>query len=717
MKKLIIAEKPDLGRAIADAIPGEKKDLTNRIEVEDYAVTWAVGHILRYKTPDEVDEKYKNWNIEDLPIYFEKWDKIPIEGKETLLNNIKGLLKNADEVIHAGDPDDEGQYLIDEILEYCNYRGNVKRILINDNNIEAVRRAFKKIESNQKFVSWGKAAEARAISDMVVGFNLSRFFTLYNNSKKLLTIGRVQTPILSLVVNRDYEIKNHIKEKYYELFLKTDIEDKEIKLRYINQDKENKLILDKSVVENIVNEVKNRKEKIQITKKQGYAAIPLPFDLTKLQIEAGTRFGYSSKKTQDITQNLRDKYKAITYNRTNSQYLTEEHFKQAPKLIPVILEKLGLKNLKVDFSEENKSKCFNDVNAPVHHGIIPTFSGNISEFNIEERNIYELIARRYIIQFMEKEKVEKTEAILKIDDKIFKATALKTIELGYTAFYKEENEEAAREKEKNPLSEINPGEYTTILSADKMIIEEKETTPKKAYTEPSLMKDISNIAKYVKNDKIKAILKEKDKNVKGENGSIGTSATRATIVAELFKKGYLENKGKSIVSTELAREYLATLPEKLKSPDTTAAWWVLQEEIKEGKSKKERLINYVLKDVKAIIESDHKKVETKVIEDNKEIIGKCPTCGSFIHENQKSYYCSNYKEGCKFNLWKDSRYFDQTLKITKEKAKKLLKGEKAKFKLKSKTGNDYEAYFTIEINKDYVNLKRGDFVGSKKKRK
>ena len=248
MKKLIIAEKPDLGRAIADAIPGEKKDLTNRIEVEDYAVTWAVGHILRYKTPDEVDEKYKNWNIEDLPIYFEKWDKIPIEGKETLLNNIKGLLKNADEVIHAGDPDDEGQYLIDEILEYCNYRGNVKRILINDNNIEAVRRAFKKIESNQKFVSWGKAAEARAISDMVVGFNLSRFFTLYNNSKKLLTIGRVQTPILSLVVNRDYEIKNHIKEKYYELFLKTDIEDKEIKLRYINQDKENKLILDKSVV-------------------------------------------------------------------------------------------------------------------------------------------------------------------------------------------------------------------------------------------------------------------------------------------------------------------------------------------------------------------------------------------------------------------------------------------------------------------------------------
>ena len=367
LKKLIIAEKPDLGRAIADAIPGEKKNLRNRIEMGDYVITWAVGHILRYKTPDEIDEKYKNWNMEDLPIYFEKWDKVPIEGKENILNNIKGLLKNIDEVIHAGDPDDEGQYLIDEILEYCNYRGNVKRILINDNNVESVKKAFKKIENNQKFITLGKAAEARAISDMVVGFNLSRFFTLYNNSKKLLTIGRVQTPILSLVVNRDYEIKNHIKEKYYELLFKADINGKEIKLKYINQDKENKLILDRSIVENIIDEVKNRKEKIQITKKQGYAATPLPFDLTKLQIEAGTKFGYSSKKTQDITQNLRDKYKAITYNRTNSQYLTEEHFKQASKLIPIILEKLGLKNLKVDFSEENKSKCFNDNNAPVHH--------------------------------------------------------------------------------------------------------------------------------------------------------------------------------------------------------------------------------------------------------------------------------------------------------------------------------------------------------------
>ena len=313
---------------------------------------------------------------------------------------------------------------------------------------------------------------------------------------------------------------------------------------------------------------------------------------------------------------------------------------------------------------------------------------------------------------MEREKIEKAEAILKIDDKIFKITALKTIEPGYTAFYKEQNKKM-EEKEKNLLSEINSGEYTAVLSADKMIIEEKETTPKKAYTEPSLMKDISSIAKYVKNDKIKAILKEKDKNVKGENGSIGTPATRAAIIAELFKKGYLENKGKSIISTELAKKYLATLPEKLKSPDTTAAWWVLQEGIKEGKAKKERLINYVLKDVRAIIESEHKKIETKVIENDKEVIGKCPKCNNDILENKKSYYCSNYKNGCKFSLWKDTKYFDQILKITKEKAKKLLKGEKAKFKLKSKAGKEYEVYFTLKINGDYVNLEKGDFVNKK----
>jgi len=257
MKKLIIAEKPELGKAIAEAVPGEKKYLRNKIEAGNYVIVWAVGHILEHKKPNEMDEKYKKWKLEDLPIFFKNWNKKPIEGKEEILNNIRNLLKEANEVINAGDPDDEGQYLIDEILEYCNYKGNVKRLLVNDNNVEAVRKAFKKIEDNSKYASLGKSAEARAISDMIVGFNLSRFFTLYNNSSKPLTVGRVQTPVLALIANRDMEIKNHVKEKYYELYLDADIDSRNIRLKYINQDKENKLIQEKSILEEIISKLDN----------------------------------------------------------------------------------------------------------------------------------------------------------------------------------------------------------------------------------------------------------------------------------------------------------------------------------------------------------------------------------------------------------------------------------------------------------------------------
>lgn len=215
--KLIIAEKPELAKAIAAAIPGEKKKYANKIEVNEYTICWVAGHILRFKEPQEIDEKYKFWNLEDLPIFFEKWDKTYINGKEQLLDNIAFLLKKADEIIHAGDPDDEGQYLIDEVLQYLDNKKPVKRILINNNNIEAIKKAFDKIEDNKKYITLGKAAEARAISDMIVGYNLSRLYSILNDTT--LSVGRVQTPTLSLVVNRDLEIENHKKTKYYELII------------------------------------------------------------------------------------------------------------------------------------------------------------------------------------------------------------------------------------------------------------------------------------------------------------------------------------------------------------------------------------------------------------------------------------------------------------------------------------------------------------------
>lgn len=694
--KLIIAEKPELARAIAEAIPGTKNKKDGYIEVEEYCVTWAAGHLLKLYDPQDYDEKYKKWDLSDLPINFENWKKKIIDGKGKLVSNIKKLIKDADEVINAGDPDDEGQLLIDEIIQYLNYKGKVSRILINDNNTESIKKAFTKIESNEKYKSLGVAAEARSIADLLVGVNLTRFFTLYNNTGNVLSIGRVQTPTLAMVVNRDNEIKNHIKEKYYELFLNTKVENNDINLKY-KQDKDIEKVLDKSILENIINKLDNKNGKLEIIKKVVEESTPLPFNLANLQIEANKKYGYSAQKTQDITQNLREKHKAITYNRSDCEYLSEEHFKEAPKLLPIVIKNLEV-NIKVNYSEENKSRAFNDKNITAHHGIIPTLNGDISSFNKEEKNIYELIAKRYVIQFMTKKKVEKTEGILNIEDNIFKSTSSKTLDKGYSVIYSEDKEE---NDEITGLSNIKEGIYNIETKKEDYKIEERESQPKKAYTEATLLKDMTSISKYVKDPKIKEILLKKDKDKKGESGSIGTPATRASIIEGLFKKGYLEYQGKNIKSTALAIEYLKTLPEELKAADMTALWYVIQEDIKDGKVGKEALIRYVLDDINRIISMDHKKI------DNSFSTNKNPKDlkeGEVLEiKSEKGTYYKGYFEGKVRNIPSEYKYFDNILKITKSKAEKLFKGNFVEFDLKYKE-KEYKQKMKLVINGDYLNL-------------
>ncbi|WP_335994727.1 type IA DNA topoisomerase [Fusobacterium polymorphum] len=711
--KLIIAEKKELAEAIVAAIPGDKKYNGNSITVGDYITCWIYGHILTHKEPEEVDPSLKKWTLESLPIYFPKWDKKPLSNKIELFNTVKELIcsNQVTEIIHAGDADSEGQYLVDEVLEYCSNKKPVKRLMVNDNTLGGVQKAFSKIDDNSKYISLGKSAEARAIADMIVGFSLSRYYSIINNAK--LSIGRVQTPTMALVVNRDNEIKNHIKEKYYNLHLKTNINNIDIDLKYYTKEK----TTDKSIHEEFINKIENRTSNLVVTKKESYRATPLPYNLSDLESDAATLFKYSAKKTMDITQSLRDKHKAITYNRSDCRYLSEEHFKEAPELIPVVAQKL---NFTVTFNFNEKSKCFNDKYVTAHHGIIPTGSGNFDEFSQEEKNIYKLIAERYFIQFLEKVKVEKTEAKTEIEEIIFKKSSIKILESGYTKYFKvlddedNENEEEIDNKKENDLSKIPAGEYQIEVSQSNFFIEEKETVAKKPYTEATLIKDLNNIAKYVKDPEIRELLKSKDKDKKDVNGSIGTTATIPGILEGLIEKGFLTRKEEKIVSTELAKEYLKILPESLKTPDVTALWWSIQEKIARGEAKVEDLTLSVLEDVKSIINSEHKAISSEFSrqKQEKEIIGVCPKCGSPIYEGEKNFYCSGYKTGCDFKLWKKIKVFNQKeVTITNQDAKTLLnKGTILITGLTNKAGKKYKANFKLEINDKYVNLSLDSFV-------
>jgi len=711
--KLIIAEKKELAEAIVAALPGEKKYKGNSITVGDYITCWIYGHILTHKEPEEVNPSLKKWTLESLPIYFPKWDKKPLSNKIELFNTVKELicLNQVTEIIHAGDADSEGQYLVDEVLEYCSNKKPVKRLMVNDNTLGGVQKAFSKIEDNSKYISLGKSAEARAIADMIVGFSLSRYYSIINNAK--LSVGRVQTPTMALVVNRDNEIKNHIKEKYYNLHLKTNINNIDIDLKYYTKEK----TTDKSIHEEFINKIENRTSNLVVTKKESYRATPLPYNLSDLESDAATLFKYSAKKTMDITQSLRDKHKAITYNRSDCRYLSEEHFKEAPELIPVVAQKL---NFTVTFNFNEKSKCFNDKYVTAHHGIIPTGSGNFDEFSQEEKNIYKLIAERYFIQFLEKVKVEKTEAKTEIEEIIFKKSSIKILEPGYTKYFKvlddedNENEEEIDNKKENDLSKIPAGEYQIEVSQSNFFIEEKETVAKKPYTEATLIKDLNNIAKYVKDPEIRELLKSKDKDKKDVNGSIGTTATIPGILEGLIEKGFLTRKEEKIVSTELAKEYLKILPESLKTPDVTALWWSIQEKIARGEAKVEDLTLSVLEDVKSIINSEHKTISSEFSrqKQEKEVIGKCPKCGNPIYEGEKNFYCSGYKAGCDFKLWKKIKVFNQKeVTITKQDAKTLLnKGKILITGLTNKAGKKYKANFKLEVNDKYVNLSLDSFL-------
>lgn len=686
MKSLIIAEKPELAKSIVNAIDGKLNKNDGYFEKGNYVVTWAYGHILRLKAPEEYDEENKNWDMKQLPIYFKNWGKIPIDKTRKQFNVIKKLINECDEIINAGDIDEEGQLLIDEIIEYCKFKGTVKRIQTSAFNEDYLKKALKNLEPNSKYETWGKSANARAIADYMVGINLSRYFSILNGTT--LSVGRVQTPTLGLVVNRDLAIENHIKEKYYDGYVDININGNIIKAKLENKD--NIVYKNQNELKQILDKFINKNVKVNITKQIKNENAPLPFNLTKLQSHISKKYKIKPDETLKITQDLREKYHAITYNRSDSQYLNEEHYKEAPGVIKKVLNNIDLK-LDLDYSNLPHSKCFDNSKVTAHHGIIPTSVDiDLSKMNDKEQKIYKEICMYYLIQFIRPIKKEIT--YLETDEQNgykFKASSTKILDEGFNKYLDKTN----NENQESVLSKISEGLYTgTINKSD---IKEIETKPLAHYTQASLIEDMTRISKYVDDPEIKEILKRKDKDKEGENGSIGTSATRASIIQNLIKRGYIKEEKDKVISTELGREYYNILPDEWKKADLTAKWWIIQEEIRDGKADQNKLLDSILLDIKKVIAiKDVSKFKLKKnYKNEKTIVGHCPLCGKDIIESNKSFYCSGFKEGCKFSVWKTIA----GKKISKTNIKQLLEnGVTTEIKgFKAKSGKQFNAKLQI----------------------
>lgn len=702
---LVIAEKPVLGKAIADALPGTATMKNGCIYKGDYIVTWVFGHMLSLKEPEDYDIGYKSWNINSLPIFFKDWQvKIGKDGnlnkgqisKSQRVNQIGNLLKQADEVIHAGDPDDEGQLLIDELLRWFNYKGIVKRLDTANTTLAAMKKALLHMTDNKPHEPYGWSAYARSVADLMVGINMSRLFSCKNQT--LLTIGRVQTPTLGLVVNRDLAIEGHHKQKYYTIACDINFNNDTVQADFIPSKTDSNLvdghILSKEYAEQICNRLKGQTLKnINITKKIVYEAPPLPFNLVKLQTYCSGKFGYSPQQVLDITQSLRENHKAITYNRSDCQYLSEEHYKEAPVTMKAVIMNIRYKPKSLDMNL--KSKCFDSSKISAHFAIIPTNQKvNLDKLSEAEKNVYLAICKYYIAQFMPKAKKEQTNLSVELGNgEAIKAVSTVIIEQGYRSIFNE----AEKDKASN-LSKIPEGIYSgKITDTD---IAEKETKPPSRYTKASLNEDMTCISKYVKDPKIKQLLLSKDEGKEGERGSIGTSATRSGIIESLVKRGFLREDGKKVISTALGRELYRILPDEIKKADMTAEWWSIQEEIQNGTVNYNKLIDSVYDTIKHIVTNvdNYPVVNSSIIAIKKKggaVIGKCPRCGGDIVETKTGFCCSNWKEptNCKFNIWKKSKspLFAKTT-FTAATVKKLLSGQSVKMKkLVSKTGKEFEA--------------------------
>lgn len=574
--RLFIAEKPSLGRAIADVLPKPHTRGEGFIQCgEDNVVTWCIGHLLEQAEPDAYDERFKQWRMEHLPIIPQQWKLIP--KKETLkqFKVVERLIKQADILVNAGDPDREGQLLVDEVFGYLNLsaekKADIQRCLISDLNPNAVKKAIEKLQKNRDFIPLATSALARARADWLYGINMTRAYTLQGRRagyQGVLSVGRVQTPVLGLIVRRDLEIEHFIPKDYFEVLAhilvpetgeKFTAQWQPSKACEDYQDEEGR-ILSRPLAENVVKRIANQPATVnEYQDKTENESAPLPYSLSALQIDAARRFGLSAQDVLDICQRLYETHKLITYPRSDNRYLPNEHFAERFKVMAAISHHLTEYADQPDAVDPNlKNRCWNDSKVEAHHAIIPTARQGQIQLNENERRVYQLIARQYLMQFCPDATYRKSKIGLIIAGGNFTAQARYLLTAGWKSLLGKEDSD---EEFASPLPVVQKGQ---ILHCEHGEIVSKKTQPPRPFTDATLLSAMTGIARFVQDKQLKKVLRETD--------GLGTEATRAGIIELLFKRGFLVKKGRTIQSTEAGRTLIFALPDSATQPDMTAIW-------------------------------------------------------------------------------------------------------------------------------------------------
>lgn len=677
--KLIVTEKPSVAKDIAKVL-NIKKSRDGYMENNEYIITWCVGHLIQLAYPEEYAPKYKAWNINDLPIFPRQFKYMVNPSTAKQYEIVKSLMLNdrVDEIICATDAGREGQLIFGYVYVNADCKKPVKRLWISSMTDEAIEEGFNNLKDNKEYFSLYQSARARSEADWLVGINATRLFTVKYN--QMLTIGRVQTPTLSLIVQRQKEIDNFVSQPFYEVAADCEM----YTATWFNKDGTRIDKIEKA------EEIKNRcsdKEATVIKLKTKRATVerPLLYDLTELQREGNRRYGYSAEQTLDAAQNLYEKYKLATYPRTDSRYLTKDMKSKIPALLQNVrdgwkgsevteycIDKIIKQKINAD------KRVIDDSKVTDHHAIIVTPNiRNVAGIKLPEReeNILKLIVARFICVFDRKQEYDQTDLEIQIEKDKFKARGKKVVIPGW-----KEVEDMMLGKIKDDAEEkeitVNIAEGDKFMPKEIKVIT-KKTSPPKPYTEATLLTAMETAGKQIEDEK----LREEMKSI-----GLGTPATRAGIIEKLISVGYIKRNKKNLVPTQNGIQLIEIIHEKLKKPDLTGEW-----ESELGKiAKKEASSKDFIVDIKkyvADIIKEGKMSSTMNVnfeQTGKKIkrnsVGTCPRCGREIFESKKSFFCAGYKNfpSCKFSMWKEDKSLQEKgIILTKQIASELLKNKHA----------------------------------------
>ena len=687
--RLVIAEKPSMAQTIAAAL-GIKGKQDGYIEGGGYLISWCVGHLVQLAEAAAYGEQYKKWSFDSLPILPEEWQYAVDPDKGKQFKTIKELMHRADvsEVVNACDAGREGELIFRFVYEVAGCKKPMRRLWISSMEDGAIKAGFASLKDGRDYGALFASALCRAKADWLIGINATRLFScLYG---KTLNVGRVQTPTLKMLTDRDAAISHFQKEKYYH-----------VRLDLSGADAASERISDKAEADALKGACEAGKAVcVSLTREKKTAAPPKLFDLTSLQRETNRIFGYTAKQTLDLAQSLYEK-RLLTYPRTDSSFLTDDMGGTAADIIALLCEKLPFM-AGADFTPEI-AKVLDSKKVSDHHAIIPTMElakADPDALPESEKNILTLAGARLLFATAEPHIYEAVTAVFSCAGTDFTArgkTVLaegwKELQRRYRATLKDKPEAEDGENEGVTLPELSEGQNFPNPAAK---VTEHTTTPPKPHSEASLLSAMERAGNG-------------DTDPDAERRGLGTPATRAAVIEKLVKGGFVERKGKQLLPTKDGINLVCVLPDTLTSPQLTAEWENNLTQIAKGKADPAAFMEGIEDMARELVKtypflSDDK---AQMFKPEREVLGSCPRCGSPVYEGKKNYYCSN-KE-CIFTMWKNDRFFEERkVTFTPKIAAALLKSGKVNVKklYSPKTGKTYNGTIVLaDTGGKYVNYR------------